>query len=325
MRYILPHGRMSNIKHYLQKYSTICLYWIKKSKVITININVLLQKRLTQLYPDAIFGILDKTLNKKQNFNTSKLACWVLRVTGIRILPIAFGMVCAVAPGVTLNIFSYKPGIWMLNFVKYNLLSEMFGSVLLEYAFVFFGNFIYWLLYVKIALVLTIELIICSTYFVKFINCFEGKAKKFRCDTTSLKLIYRQIKILVDVFNTIISAQLVVVLITFGSSQVSAALQILSLSVPKNPLLSFSQIATQIWISTFNIIGVCNLTIVILLLFGCCAEVHDTSFKVYADLKRRRSIKKFEHKLFLNSIPVLKIKFEGSNYLEKLTPVIFQT
>ncbi len=234
-------------------------------------------------------------------------------------------MVCAVVPGVPLNIFSFFPGFWILKFLKENLFLNIFGGFLLEMVFVFFGNFIYWLIHVKISLVLAIEIIICTTCFVKFIKYFEMKANRFRYERSELKLFYWQIQLLVDSSNTVIKTQLVVYAIAFGFTQVSAALQILRLGITKKSSLSFVELAGEFWISTFNIIVFCNVTVVINLLFGCCAEVHHVSRKVNFRLKRRQSLKMpLQHKLFLNSISVLKIKFGGTNFLEKLTPVVFQ-
>jgi len=232
-------------------------------------------------------------------------------------------MVCAVAPEVPLNIFSFAPGLTMLNFVKNNILAKNLGGILLEKSFVFCGNFFYWLIITKICLIIAIELIICSTIFVKLINCFETKSTQFRCDTRSLKLYYRQIQILVDSFNKIMSAQLVVFSITFGTGQISVALDLFRLSLSTQQ--TFAELASKFWLSTYNVSILCNISVVINLLFGCCAEVNYISHKVNSRIKRKKSLKtSLEHKLFLKSISDLKIKFGSTNYLERLTPVMFQ-
>ncbi len=152
---------------------------------------------------------------EKRKVQTAKLACFLLRAGGIRQLGITLPIVAMLLPNLPVNIFSYPPASYILNYAEHLCHHSAYWKYL-EKMLVFVGNYLMWEIHVKLILVAAIEKIIGSVCLTLAILKFEREYKKSHENYLKACRFYRSIQLLTDMFNEVEAIQLVVILITFG-------------------------------------------------------------------------------------------------------------
>lgn len=133
-------------------------------------------------------------------------------------------------------------------------------------------------------------------------------------------VIYREMQILVRLFNAISSSLLVFFLIFLTIMQVLYGFLLLS-----NP----EELEGNLLMQVFLFLVLTNGVVGVSLVFGFCGEIHDKSWKCMETLKENsrklgnpKSVRLYRR--ILRSLPVVHVSFGSTNFIEKLTPVVFQ-
>lgn len=136
---------------------------------------------------------------------------------------------------------------------------------------------------------------------------------------------YRQVAILATVFNQLGSNLLVLLMIHVLNIQLICGYSLLA----GNGLNISISVKIVFFLSFIN--GILALNLV----FGFCANVYQLSIKYLKRLRMNAKVKvdgkgnrllyeARKHRRMLRSMPPIKISFGAMNFIDKLTPVIFQ-
>lgn len=147
-------------------------------------------------------------------------------------------------------------------------------------------------------------------------------------EVKKLVSIYRQIQILTCGYNKIFSAPLVSMLLLVVFGQIAVSYQMIKLA--KSGVMMTNGISLQLYGFCASIMT--NGIFTMNLLYGVCADVHQTSKMVQNTLRRHCVIPKDRKEYRLNqyqklrrALPVVRINFGSTgNFIEKLTPVVYQ-
>lgn len=133
-------------------------------------------------------------------------------------------------------------------------------------------------------------------------------------------VIYREMQIVTRLFNAMVSSLLVQFLIFLTITQVLYGLLLLS---------NNEELSGKFTMQLFLFLVLTNGVVGVNLVFGFVAEVHFKSWNCMKKLKENsrkmgnpRSVKLYMK--ILKSLPVVHVSFGSTNFIEKLTPVVFQ-
>jgi len=135
-------------------------------------------------------------------------------------------------------------------------------------------------------------------------------------------ILYRQLKILLEIFNQIHSRILVVFLVTTKIGMVFSAVVLLSSG---NVAKSNSNILVNMILCQYLLYA----TIFIMITFGSCGNVHQSSCEILSTMRKKAEyfdktgIEKRLVFRIIKSLPVLKIEFGITNFIEVTTPFMY--
>lgn len=255
--------------------------------------------------------------------------CRLLRVGGIYCLGLTLPIVAILTPTLPVNLYSYPPGLHLMNCVKYILVDHPTLSCFVEKTILFIANYLMWLIHVKLILVSTIEKILGSLCLTLCVLQFHKRLQAKNCIGKKSCTLYRTIQMLTAMFNEVERFQLLAILGTIGSAQVAAGLRLLGSDTDQLNTAdiesSMMKIVAEYWVDGFHFLIWVNTMVVINFTFGYCAQLHDSSKNVLNDLRRNSYIKALIVNLkTVRSFPKVSVKFGGTNFIDKMTPVVFQ-
>lgn len=278
-----------------------------------------------------------KIMENYANFvRSASFVCRAIYFTTTLPTPMLVAVTSVAVPGFPANIFSYYPGKVVVKtihliFSSGNGKCSRFGLGVEKVVTFCFGYYAFSLA-VQSWSFLLFHIVIGSTGLASAILGLElklksgnenGRKSNQMCGESWI-LIYRQIQILCKLFNQLSSGILFVLCFVMTTYQVVFGCSLLS---------SWHELQASVTI--FNTVGAVNGMIALFFLFSFCAKVYMTSLgclkgmkggeagelmkgkgKTHRELKQRKKL--------LRSIPILKVEFGAANYIETLTPVIFQ-
>ncbi|CAL8146907.1 unnamed protein product [Orchesella dallaii] len=157
---------------------------------------------------------------------------------------------------------------------------------------------------------------------VKINNNRGGASEIFKGSNSDATTIYRQIEILVHSFNRAHSGQLVMILLALLTITV-----ICSLSVIKALTSGTFTDPRSFYANCFFAYSVMNSIILLLMVYGLCGNLHQDASRCVAEMRRTAlTCEPRQRKLLQRTVmalPVLKIEFGGTNFVEKRTPFVY--
>lgn len=253
-------------------------------------------------------------------------ACYLLRTGGLVILVPILAVAAVLQPSLPINIFSYPMGSVVFQMLRNSLINLPALFYYLSKLFIYFGNYIMWLLHIKLVCIATVEKIIGSLCITLIIANLHAKVFKTELFDKSDSIFYRQIQVLAGMFNEIERIQLVSILASVGTAQVVAACRLLGSSQSRSLNTNLlADKASQYLVDGFHLIILMNTSIVINFTFGYCSQMNEASRKFLAKLKSSVRINKnSSSKRMIKSCAEVRVVFGENNYIEKLTPVVYQ-
>jgi len=134
---------------------------------------------------------------------------------------------------------------------------------------------------------------------------------------------YRKIQLLTLAFNKV--NHMVVVSLLMGVASTQILLSVKLIKGGKNGMY-YSKSTDNIWAKMYLFQVVFNSAVILNLVYGFCADVHFYSVKLIARMNQNAMGLK-EHKIYrrtIKSLKVAKIDFWNNNYIEKITPMMYQ-
>lgn len=289
-------------------------------------------------------GLID---SEKRKLKSAKTTCGIMTFTGVKTLPFALSLVPIFLPRLPINLFAMPP----LTIIDCNLkqyLSRVdslpkWATYLIQTLFVFGSNYWYYTLIFGTGIMLTNIMIIVPTCLTVSLGVFQRNFIKIFKAQTDSKIAtdninrvvnqYREVQILCGYFNEAHKNCVVMLLIcTIGGQVINVAgllsdasdVGSLGVKASETQHLLLAQAAAYFF-KISNIEGLILCVSCINFIFGFCAGVHCTSSKC---LKAFKNSEKFQKnkllKQLVRSMPPVKVKCGSDNFMEKITPVVYQ-
>lgn len=261
---------------------------------------------------------------QERHLRKAYLACSTVRISSSLGMSLTTGLASVFDPEFPTNMFSYYPERLLVSFL--NEIGKGFLNCLIR-GFVFVWtrtcNFMAVALFIKAMNILLSSVVIGCTGLAIEILKFQQSANDHQFRKNDLWIFqYKQIQILCKLFNQLVSSILFTLSVTMMTCQI----------VFGSSLVMSKGHQQQIFITCFNATCALNGMFGLFFLFGFCANVYSTSEECLKNLRGRvdtliiggcfREVRR--HRRLLRSMPVLKVEFGAANYIDTLTPVIFQ-
>ncbi|CAL8146898.1 unnamed protein product [Orchesella dallaii] len=274
-----------------------------------------------------------KEKSNKRIMTFTKLNIFMLSHPAIKVLPFIFALLFPViTPELPLNTFSLYPGKFlsdMASWIPSN--STLFLPIHYTTLVVtFIWNWLCYLLLLKGNVLSLIQILLgngCLTVYLSIVkrkvkNNRGRGAKIFNGTNIDATTIYRQIEILVHSFNRAHSGQLVMILLALLTITV-----ICSLSVIKALTSGTFTDPRSFYANCFFAYSVMNSIILLLMVYGLCGNLHQDASRCVAEMRRTAlTCEPRQRKLLQRTVmalPVLKIEFGDTNFVEKMTPFVY--
>lgn len=254
--------------------------------------------------------------------------------------PLILTLCGVVEPALPMNISSYPPFRKItLQLASYFNCSysrtfhyKCFSWALFKAA-IFFLNYPAWVAMLKSLMLMANQFVVGSISLSLSLSVFEKNIRNMKCSQFILShcrnneddpfqcaiLIYRKIQIIAKVFNEIHASALVTYLCCAMLTQIIPATQLIS-----GPKVSPQQYDPVVfWTKQFLIVALFN-GFASMALYFFVADVHFRSNHCFKTLRNWKILRIASNRKVLMSLPIVKIEFGGSNYIEKITPVVFQ-
>ncbi|CAL8147392.1 unnamed protein product [Orchesella dallaii] len=279
--------------------------------------------------------IMTSPIHKRKIAIIKLIAVGLIRYTAIKGGPFLFGVLTVVFPFLTINLLSFYPGKFSLDILDIFTQTNGWIHKVWKNFLIATLNGIVWGSSVKVAMTCLIQILLGAVSMPAYICIITSEIQNWRnskrimgcreseVNTTSMTFMYRKIQLIVESYNRIHSKILISILLLYVSSLVIWAVKFIQFLLigkfgdPTFLAMSFLVIQTIIHAST-----------IIILLYGTCGNVHDESTKCLVEMRWStfHSGSSYRRKLVLmevKSLPVLKIEFGASNFIEKTTSIVF--
>ncbi|CAL8135740.1 unnamed protein product [Orchesella dallaii] len=274
-------------------------------------------------------------LNEKSNRRILKLTrfyLFLMHYAANRLSAFLLAFFSAVAPTLPVNFLSFPPGKYITDaFVYLNVSCDIcwaLNFVLLSIKFVL--NWVAWTCFAKYGVLCMNQIMIGSAslaVYVSIINaklqmCIDGTSQCVENSTYAAIKTYRQVQILVSNLNRAHSALLVFLLVVLMSGLVLFTVS----SIQTLTTGTFTE-SGNFYINCFFADAIVHFVVVILSVYGLCGNLHQEASGTLGEMKRAAlfcGIKQARiARRCTNALPVLKIEFGGTNFVEKRTAFVY--
>ncbi|CAL8136608.1 unnamed protein product [Orchesella dallaii] len=284
--------------------------------------------RFEVTHAKEIRDMLKMTANRRM-IAIAKFYTGITRQAGTKLASFVIALLAVLMPSMPMNFFSFPPGQYLMDLVGFMGLPEnIFCLIFIALTFVI--NWIAWILLVKFGVIGMNRAMIGAASLAVYITVIKRKLEplssfssdsKYKQSLASASMSYKEIQILVTIFNQVHSGILVSILVNMMIFLVLGAVNIVK-ATAVGRFLDYHSV-------TLNLYFVQNVfltTIIIFAVFGVCGNVHFESCRELARMKRvvlgsGRNRKLMEKSL--KGLPVLKIEFGATNFVEKRTPFVY--
>ncbi|CAL8140308.1 unnamed protein product [Orchesella dallaii] len=238
---------------------------------------------------------------------------------GQRISPFLIGIAASKHPEALMNILLHPPGcylvrIWYLLPFPSNIL-----AILAKGTIFVFSSYTYMALS-NVGFLAAAQVAVGGVVLSQMVNIQLRHAN--RIPLLKLVTFHRRIQLLTTAFNQVHSTMMVSILMTVLTTQITSTLKLVHIVKGNDD----SNVGVRLYFIRVLISSIITINIV----FGFLADVNYFSLKFVGQLRRIASSSKPGFKRYqvlwkmTNSLQVLKIQFGSDNYIDILTPIIFQ-
>ncbi|CAL8145488.1 unnamed protein product [Orchesella dallaii] len=278
-------------------------------------------------------GKLLKEKSFKRIVAVSRLFIFLVQYPSMKTCPALLSISAFLLTSSPMNFFSLQPLNLIINGVMMAT-SAVFPALTTGLTWFIEGmvNWAIWTFSCKVAAVLDIQIVLGATALVAYASMIErnwrphfeqdqANQSKMRIKTLHSVKVYKQLQILLKMFNVLHSGILVSLLVTLLTLEVVAAVKVIR-SLSGGTFTSSS----GIWVNGFLLQIVMYSVVAVVAIYGMAGRVNDVAQRCLRAMKNgalqsgkdRKSLIKI-----VNSLSVLKVEFASSNFVEKLTPYIF--
>ncbi|CAL8135742.1 unnamed protein product [Orchesella dallaii] len=274
-------------------------------------------------------------LNEKSNRRILKLTrfyLFLMHYLGTRISTIFIAFLSVAAPTLPLNFLSFPPGKYMADaFVFVSTSCDICGP--LHYVFLsitFFLNWFGWICLIKHGIVNLNQIMIGSASLAVYVSIIKRKLRMgingttycIENSTDAALRTYRQVQILVDNFNRAHSSLLVSLHV-----MVLTTLVLSTVCIMKAWSAGRFTAPGYLYLNCFFADTNVHVVVVLLSVYGLCRSVHHDANETVGQMKRAALFCGAKQARIacrcMNALPVLKIEFGGTNFVEKRTPIVY--
>ncbi|CAL8140306.1 unnamed protein product [Orchesella dallaii] len=237
---------------------------------------------------------------------------------GQRISPFLIGIAAAKHPEVLMNVLLYPPGSYLVK-IWYILPFPKISSILSKGTIFVFSTWTYMAL-TNVGFLAGAQVAVGGVVLSQMVNIQLRHAN--RIPLLKLVTFYRRIQLLTKAFNQVHSTMVVSILMTVLTTQITSTLKLVHIVKGNDD----SNVGVRLYFVRVLITSI----IVINIVFGFLADVNYFSLEFLGQLKRianssKPGLRSYQVlRKMTNSLQVLKIQFGSDNYIDILTPIIFQ-
>ncbi|CAL8146211.1 unnamed protein product [Orchesella dallaii] len=294
-----------------------CSYtMLKEGKLVEGFINGLLQLEDDHVKGHSLNMFLVGFSDKWKVRQVKSIAIFI-RVMAQRLSPFLIGLAAVKHQKQLMNILLYPPGNYLIQIWSY-LPNEKVAEIGAKFTTFAVSSWVYMVI-MKVDAVLIIQVAIGTVGLSQMIKLQLNEMRQ--SSLRNLINTYRRIQLLASVFNKIHSKVIVLLFITVLTSQIMSTLKLIH-AVRGN---DNSTVGVRLYYVRVLVTSI----IVINTVYGFCGDVSFFSEKFVKHMRHcarvtpGRKCSKMFWKMII-SLPIIKIEFGPSNFIEKLTPIMFQ-
>ncbi|CAL8140298.1 unnamed protein product [Orchesella dallaii] len=260
----------------------------------------------------------DLSSYNKWKVGVAKYFLFFLRIMGVRISSFVIGIAAAKHPQGFMNILLYPPGSYLVNvwsILPFPKISSILAKgtifVLTSWANMVLVN----VCFLDVAQVAVGGVALSQMIYMQLRHVN-------RIPLLKLVTFHRRIQLLTNTFNQIHSTMIVSILMAALSSQIRSALKLVNIIKGNDD--------SNVGVRLYYVRVLLTSIVIINTVFGYFADVNYFSLELVGQMRRVASISNQRFKRYqvmrkmTNSLQGLKIKFGSDNYVDTLTPFIFQ-
>ncbi|CAL8136606.1 unnamed protein product [Orchesella dallaii] len=260
----------------------------------------------------------------------TKVYTFTTRQAGTKLATFVVALVSVVMPSLPMNFFSFPPGQNLMDLLHFLGLHKNTVLGHFSMAFTFAVNWYASILIIKFGVIGMNRAMIGAASLAVYISIIKRTLAGGSIFHTSTKheqrilnasKAYKEMQILVTSFNRVHSGILVSILVNTMIFLVLGAVNVIK-ATAAGKFMDYDSIILNLYF----VQAVCMSTVLIIAVFGVCGNLHYESCRELTRMKmaalnsgrKRRLMEKT-----MKGLPVLKIEFGATNFVEKKTPFVY--